>query len=124
MILKREQAMQRFGSNSDDMRNMNPDDTFLGRVKLLVVMLKTFLVITPWKGIGRKRFLNNAEAVHKVCGNWNRYILQIRSTPEEKKDSSSIIFSIKESVCWRLWPNPSSPETPWGIIANASSEPI
>lgn len=77
--------MQRFGSNSDDMRDMSPDDTFLGRVKLLVVMLKTFLGDYPLEGYRQKAILNNAEAVYKVCGNWNRYILQIRSTPERKE---------------------------------------
>jgi hypothetical protein len=77
--------MQRFGSSSEDMRDMNHDDTFLGRVKLLVVMLKTFLGDYPLGGYRQKAILKNAEAVHIVCKDWNRYIIQIRSTAEGKE---------------------------------------
>lgn len=77
--------MQRLGSNSEDMRDMNPDDTFLGRVKLLVIMLKTFLGDYPIEGYRQKAILKNAEAVDNVCKDWNRYILQIRSTAEGKE---------------------------------------
>jgi len=76
--------MQRFGSSSEDMRDMNHDDTFLGRVKLLVVMLKTFLGDYPLEGYRQKAILKNAEAVHNVCMDWNRYIIQIRSTPHSE----------------------------------------
>ena len=77
--------MQRFGSNSKDMRDMNHDDTFLGRIKLLVIMLKTFLGDYPLEGYRQKAILKNAEAIHKVCEDWNRYILQIRSSTEQKE---------------------------------------
>lgn len=77
--------MRRFGSSSEDMRDMNHDDTFLGRVKLLVVMIKAFLGDYPIEGYRQKAILNNAEAVHNVCEDWNRYILQIRATSEGKK---------------------------------------
>ena len=77
--------MQRLGSISEDMRDMNLDDTFLGRIKLLVIMLKTFLGDYPIEGYRQKAILKNAEAVHKVCEDWNRYILQIRSATEQKE---------------------------------------
>ncbi len=77
--------MQRLGSNSEDMRDMNPDDTFLGRVKLLVIMLKTFLGDYPLEGYRHKAILKNAEAIHRVCEDWNRYITQIRSTSDRKE---------------------------------------
>jgi len=77
--------MQRFGSSSEDMRDMNHDDTFLGRVKLLVVMLKSFLGDYPLGGYRQKAIIKNAEAVHNVCTDWNRYIIQIRSTAEGKE---------------------------------------
>ena len=77
--------MQRFGSSSEDMRDMNHDDTFLGRVKLLVIMLKTFLGDYPLEGFRQKAILKNAETVHNVCKDWNRYIIQIRSTGERKE---------------------------------------
>ena len=77
--------MQRFGSSSEDMRGMNHDDTFLGRVKLLVVMLKSFLGDYPLGGYRQKAILKNAEDVHYVCKDWNRYIIHIRSTAEAKE---------------------------------------
>ena len=77
--------MQRFGSSSEDMRDMNHDDTFLGRVKLLVVMLKTFLGDYPLGEYRQNAILKNAEAVHNVCKDWNRYIIQVRSTGEGKE---------------------------------------
>jgi len=77
--------MKRLGSNSEDMRDMNHDDTFLGRVKLLVVMLKTFLGDYPMEGYRQKAIIKNADAVQSVCEDWNRYIRQIRSAPEEKE---------------------------------------
>lgn len=77
--------MQRFGSSSEDMRDMNHDDTFLGRVKLLVVMVKTFLGDYPLEGYRQKAILKNAEAVHNVCKDWNRYIMQIRCSDERKE---------------------------------------
>jgi len=67
------------------MRDMSPDDTFLGRVKLLVIMLKTFLGDYPIEGYRQKAILNNAETVHNICDNWDRYISQIRSTAERKE---------------------------------------
>jgi len=77
--------MQRFGSSTEDMTDMNLDDTFLGRIKLLVIMLKTFLGDYPIEGYRQKAILKNAEAVHKVCEDWNRYIIQIRSTTQHKE---------------------------------------
>jgi hypothetical protein len=77
--------MQRYGSSSEDMRDMNHDDTFLGRVKLLVVMLKSFLGDYPLGIYRQKAIIKNAEAVHNVCMDWNRYIIQIRSASEGKE---------------------------------------
>ena len=77
--------MRRFGSSSEDMRDMNHDDTFIGRVKLLVIMVKAFLGDYPIEGYRQKAILKNAEAVHSVCKDWNRYILQIRATAERKE---------------------------------------
>ncbi len=77
--------MQRYGSSSEKMRDMNADDTFLGRVKLLVVMLKTFLGDYPLEGYRQKAIIKNADAVQKVCEDWNRYVIQIRLSSERKE---------------------------------------
>ena len=71
--------MKRFGSNDNDMRKINHDDTFLGRVKLLVIMLKAFLGDYPLQGIRLKAIARNADKVAKTCEDWNQYSLQVRS---------------------------------------------
>lgn len=72
--------MERFGPNGNDMRNINHDDTFLGRVKLLVIMLKAFLGDYPLQGIRLKAIARNAVEVAKICEDWNQYSIQLRST--------------------------------------------
>jgi hypothetical protein len=72
--------MERFGSNGNDMRENNHYDTFLGRVKLLVIMLKAFLGDYPLQGIRLKAIARNAVEVTKICEDWNQYSIQVRST--------------------------------------------
>lgn len=72
--------MEKFGSCSNDMREINHDDNFLGRVKLLVIMLKAFLGDYPLQGIRLKAVARNAVEVAKICENWNQYSIQIRPT--------------------------------------------
>ena len=71
--------MKRLGSNVKSMREINHDDTFLGRVKLLIIMLKAFLGDYSLQGISLKAITRNADEVHKVCEDWNQYIIQVRS---------------------------------------------
>ena len=75
-----ESTMERFGSNDNDMRKINHDDTFLGRVKLLVIMLKAFLGDFPLQGIKLKAIAKNDVEVAKICEDWNQYYIQVRST--------------------------------------------
>jgi len=77
--------MERFGPNGNDMREINPDDTFIGRVKLLVIMLKAFLGEYPLQGIRLKAIARNAVEVTKICEDWNQYSIQVRSTPGLKE---------------------------------------
>ena len=72
--------MERFGPNGNDMRKINHDNTFLGRVKLLVIMLKAFLGDYPLQGIRLKAIARNAVEVAKFCEDWNQYSIQVRST--------------------------------------------
>ena len=72
--------MERFGPNDNDMRKINRDDTFLGRVKLLVIMLKAFLGDYPLQGIKRKAIAKNAVEVAKICEDWNQYSSWVKST--------------------------------------------
>jgi hypothetical protein len=77
--------MERYGPNVKDKREFNHDDTFLGRVKLLVIMLKAFLGDYPLQGIRLKAIAKNAVEVAKICENWNQYSIQVRSTPGLKE---------------------------------------
>ena len=72
--------MERFGPNGNDMRKINHDDTFLGRVKLLVIMLKAFLGDFPLQEIKLKATAKNAIEVAKTCEDWKEYSIQVRST--------------------------------------------
>jgi len=72
--------MERCGPNEKDMREINHDDTFLGRVKLLVIMLKAFLGDYPLQGVRQKAIVKNAVEVAKICEDWNQYSIQVRST--------------------------------------------
>ena len=72
--------MERYGPNANDMREINHDDTFLGRVKLLVIMLKAFLGDYPLQGIRLKAIAKNAVEVAKICEDWNQYSSWVKST--------------------------------------------
>ena len=74
--------MKRLGSNFKDMRDMNHDDTFIERLKLLIIMIKAFLGDYNLEGYRLKAISKNADKVHKVCDDWNNYITEIRSTHE------------------------------------------
>jgi hypothetical protein len=64
------------------MRDMNHDDTFIERLKLLIIMIKAFWGDYRLEGYRLKAILRNAEEVLKICNDWNRYITEIRSTNE------------------------------------------
>ena len=65
--------MERYGPNVKDMRKFNHYDTFRGRVKLLVIMLKAFLGDYLLQGISLNAIAKNAVEVAKICEDWNQY---------------------------------------------------
>ena len=85
IIQRKEYAVERYGPNAKDMREFNHYDTFRGRVKLLVIMLKAFLGDYQLQGIRLKAIANNAIEVAKICEEWNQYSIQVRSTSGFKK---------------------------------------
>ena len=86
--------MKRYGPSAKNMREINHDDTFLGRVKLLVIMLKAFLGDYPLQGIRLKAIARNAVEVTKICEDWNQYSIQVRSTSGLKEgiESDHILY--------------------------------
>ena len=77
--------MERYGPNEKDMREISHDDTFFGRVKLLVIMLKAFLGDYPLQGIGLTAIAKNAIEVAKICEDWKEYSIQVRSSSRSNK---------------------------------------
>ena len=77
--------MEKLSSNCKDMRDMNNDDTFIERLKLLIIMVKAFLGDFTLEGYRLKAISRNADEVLEVCTDWNRYIAEIRSTQELKE---------------------------------------
>ena len=71
--------MERYGPNAKDMRKFNHYDTFRGRVKLLVIMLKAFLGDYPLQGISLNAIAKNAVEVAKICEDWNQYSTRVIS---------------------------------------------
>ena len=71
--------MERYGPSAKDMREFNHYDTFCGRVKLLVLMLKAFLGDYPLQGIGLNAIAKNAVEVAKICEDWNQYSSRVIS---------------------------------------------
>ena len=72
--------MERYGPSAKDMREFNYYDTFRGRVKLLVLMLKAFLGDYPLQGIGLNAIAKNAVEIAKICEDWNQYSSRVKST--------------------------------------------
>lgn len=69
--------MERYGPSAEEMREINHYDTFRGRVKLLVIMLKAFLGDYPLQGIRLNAIAKNAVEVAKICEEWNQYSKQV-----------------------------------------------
>jgi hypothetical protein len=77
--------MKRLGLNSKEMRDMNHNDTFIERLKLLIIMVKAFLGDYTLEGYRLRTISRNADEILKICNDWNRYIAEIRSTHELKE---------------------------------------
>ena len=77
--------MDRYGPNAKDMREFNHYDTFRGRVKLLVIMLKAFLGDYPLQGINLNAIAKNAVEVAKICEDWNQFSIRVTSTTRLKE---------------------------------------
>ena len=84
--------MEKYGPNAKDMREFNHYDTFRGRVKLLVIMLKAFLGDYPLQGIGLNAIAKNAVEVAKICEDWNQYSSRVISRSSEGFELDHILY--------------------------------
>lgn len=76
-----ESVVERLGPSTNGIRESKYYNTFLGRVKLLVISLKAFLGDYPLQGIRLKSITRTADEVSKVCEDWGQYSIQVRSNP-------------------------------------------
>ena len=72
--------MEKHGSNAEDIREFDHYDTFRGKVKLMVIMLKAFLGDYPLQGVRKNEIAKNAVDVAKFCEDWNQYSKQVTPT--------------------------------------------
>jgi hypothetical protein len=77
--------MNRLGAAPQDMKKMQYHDIFFSRLRLLVIMAKSFLYNYPVGEHRSKAIVRNAEAVAKDCVDWNGYHDNFRSSPESEK---------------------------------------
>ncbi len=77
--------MKRFGAARQDMKELRQHDIFLSRLRLLIIMAKSFVENYP---LGEHRLAavaRNAETVARDCVDWNGYFNNFRSSPESKR---------------------------------------
>jgi len=74
------------------MREFNHYDTFRGRVKFLVLMLKEFLGDYRLQGIGLNAITKNAVEVAKICEDWNQYSSRVISRSSEGFELDHILY--------------------------------
>ena len=72
--------MERHSPARKEMHEYKHCDTFRGRVKLLVIMLKAYLGDYPLQGIRLNAIAKNAVEVAKICEDWNQYSNRLLST--------------------------------------------
>ena len=84
--------MEKYGPNAKDTREFNHYDTFRGRVKFLVLMLKEFLGDYRLQGIGLNAITKNAVEVAKICEDWNQYSSRVISRSSEGFELDHILY--------------------------------
>jgi hypothetical protein len=59
--------MIKFGPKLDDMREMSSDDIFLSRLKLLIIMVKAYLIGYPLGKYRKQAIIENAHYVSRYA---------------------------------------------------------
>lgn len=74
--------MLRLGASSADMRDMNTEDVFTSRLKLLIIMTSAYLKQYPLGDIRKTAIIQNANHVAKEIVDWQGRIQNFRSNHE------------------------------------------
>jgi hypothetical protein len=79
--------MLRLGASAADMRKLTPDDVFISRLKLLVIMTSAYLKQYPLGDFRKKAIIQNANQVAKEIVDWQGQVQNFRSDHELKGDA-------------------------------------
>jgi hypothetical protein len=80
--------MLRLGASAADMREMNSDDVFLSRLKLLIIMSSAYLKEYPLGDYRKKAIIRNANGIARDLVDWQGQIRNFRSGQEQKGDKT------------------------------------
>ena len=80
--------MLRLGASAADMRELNTDDVFISRLKLLVIMTSAYLKQYPLGDFRKKTIIQNANQVTREIVDWQGQVQNFRSGHERKGDAS------------------------------------
>jgi hypothetical protein len=80
--------MLRLGASAADMREMNSDDVFLSRLKLLIIMSSAYLKQYPLDGYRKKAIIRNANSVAGELVDWQGQVPNFRGDHELKGDTA------------------------------------
>ena len=78
--------MLRFGASAPDMRELNHEDVFITRLKLLIIMSSTYLKKYPLGDYRKKAVIRNACLIAKEIINWQGRITNFRTACELNGD--------------------------------------
>ena len=80
--------MLRLGASAADMRDLDTDDVFISRLKLLVIMASAYLKQYPLGDVRKKAIIQNANQVAREIVDWQGQVHNFRSDHELKGDAS------------------------------------
>jgi hypothetical protein len=80
--------MLRLGASAADLREMNSDDVFISRLKLLIVMSSAYLKQYPLGDYRKKAIIRNANCVARELVDWQGQVRNFRSDQELKGDTA------------------------------------
>jgi hypothetical protein len=78
--------MLRIGASPADMREMNSDDIFISRLKLLIVMSSAYLKQYPLGNFRKEAVIRNANSVAGGIDDWQERISNSQGNHEQRND--------------------------------------
>jgi hypothetical protein len=79
--------MLRLGASAADMRELNSNDVFISRLKLLIVMSSAYLKQYPLGDFRKKAIINNANQIAREIVDWQGREQNFRSIQEYREDA-------------------------------------